>query len=485
MRVKFRCCDDRMNLSILSCVEFRFYGNESNVADGIAPVLVSFNNIRVSSPFNILERGSDDSIQYLSVDKDSFNSLKSMVKDPSSEPNKKRLMLATAQILLKNGYFVNKCKMPTTIYVYDSDEHYRYVREFSSESLEYLKYLPKTAKIEENYTVDAQTAGRLDKMANILYHISLNKAILYLFAYFNAFAMSKDNMFGSLYKALCDRRETAKYKPAKTFLDNIRLLSNEYSKARIAITVKEKTRPCITGNHVLKCMEFFLFLSQNFGYQIPQNLKTGFTNKINSLINTIKSVLLSYSRLKSRESLEDRLIEIKASRMPYNITIDDIADDICSTPVGDDSEYFPYMLSAEFLPGLIANMATIIVYKDKNSDFTNGHKRLVYNLLDRLQPLTQNKANFELFADYAGKDNCFPLCEIEREENKDYYYQLYGYYEISPENSLCYLNLAELFNKVVDSPYPYEFTKQALMAKLPEIMPVISTVFCDIPKILC
>lgn len=435
--------------------------------------------MRVSSPFNILERDSDDSIQYLSVDKDSFNNLKSMLKNPDSELNKKRLMLVTAQILLKNGYFVKKCKMPSVVYVYDSDEHYRLCREFSPENLEYLKYLPKTTKVENNYVIDAQTAGRLDKMANILYNISLNKAILYLFTYFNAFVMSKDNSFGSLYKALCDRQETAKYKPTKEFLDNLCLLSNEYYKARIAITVKEKTHPYIS-NYALKRMEFFLFLSQNFGYRIPQNLKTGFTSKINSLINTMKSVFLSYSRLKSGESLEDKLIEMKTSRMPYNTTIDSIADDICSTPVSNDSEYFPYMFSAKFLPNLIANMTTIIGYKDKNSDFTNEHKRLIYNLLDRLQPLIQNKANFELFTDYAVKDNYFPLYEIEREEHFSYYYSQYGYFDkISPVNSLCYLNLAELFNQVTESSYPYEFTKQALMIKLSEIMPVISTAFCD------
>ena len=58
----------------------------------------------------------------------------------------------------------------------------------------YLKYLPKTAKIEDNYTVDAKTAGRLDKMANALYNISLNKAIFNLFNYFSVLAFSKENI---------------------------------------------------------------------------------------------------------------------------------------------------------------------------------------------------------------------------------------------------------------------------------------------------
>ena len=32
---------------------------------------------------------------------------------------------------------------------------------------------------------------------------------------------------------------------------------------------------------------------------------------------------------------------------------------------------------------------------------------------------------------------------------------------------------------MVDSPYPYEFNMQRLVAELPEIMPFISSAFCD------
>ena len=350
----------------------------------------------------------------------------------------------------------------------------------------YLKYLPKTAKIEDNYTVDAKTAGRLDKMANALYNISLNKAIFNLFNYFNVLAFSKENIFGLLRKALCNRQKTAEYKPTKEFLDNLSLLSSEYSKARATIALKEKTHSYLISNFVLKRMGVFLFLSQNFGYQIPQNLKTDFMSKINSLINTMKSVFSSYSMLESEQSLEDRLIAIKIDRIPYNIAIDNIADYICSTPVSNYSKYVSCIFSAEFLLDLIANATTMISYKDKNSDFTdeNSHQDYVYDFCSRLQLLMQDSAKFALFTNNAKKDKYFPLCKISREEDTHYYhYSLYGYYKIPAEDGLCYLNLAELFNQLINLSCPYEFTRQALMAKLPEIMPVISTVFCDIPKI--
>lgn len=476
-------------MNMLSCISFRLDTDRSNIANGIAPVLVSFDNTRISSPFKILERGFDDSVQYLPVDKDSFNSLKSMVKSLDSEPNKKRLMLATAQILFKNGYFVNKRRMPRTIYVYDSDEHYHYMRGFFPENLKYLKRLPKTVKIEDNYTIDAKTAGKLDKMANILYNISLNKAILNLFNYFNIYGFINDNAFDLLYNALVKRRETAKYKPTKEFLHKLNLISNERFKAKIAVSLKEIIHPEIVNN--LRRMEFFLFLSQNFGYRIPQNLKTGFTSKINSLINTAKSVCASYNRFEDGKSLENKLLGLQTEYGSENMMIDNIVENICSTPMSKSSDYSGIIFSDWFLPDLIADESIIIGYNEKvdSSDEEDGSYRQkptdeqIDYFYFRLQPLMQDSAKFALFVDNAKKDPDFPLYERENEGYDKHNCSIYDSYKIVPVNGLCYLNLAEFFNQIVGSSYPYEFTKQIALVKLPEIMPIISTAFCDIPKI--
>ena len=497
MHIEFRSCDWRGTSRVLNCISFRFDTNKSNVANGVAPVLASFENMWVSSPFNILKRDSDDSIQYLSVDKDSFNKLKSMVKDPNSEPSKRQLMLATAQILLKNGYFIDKHKIPRTIYVYDSDEHYRYVRGFFPENLKYLKHLPKTVKIEDNYAVDAKTAGKLDKMANVLYKTRLNKAILNLFNYFSIYRYSYtcNNVFSSLYKALLKHQKAAKYKPTKEFLDKLHFISNECSKARVAVALKEIVHPEIVNN--LKHMEFFLFLSQNFGYQIPQNLKTDFTSKISSLINTLKSVFSSYNHFKDGKDLKDKLFMLQTGYDSDKIMIDNIAKDICSMPMNKSSEYSDSSIFSDWvLPDLIAHKPTIIGYNNNKADAIVNYSTEEYNFYwdkhnderidyfcSRLRPLMQNSEKFALFASNVKKDPNFPLYEQENEGYNRHNYSLYDHYEITLENSLCYLNLAEFFNQVVDSPYPYEFTKQAVLVKLPEIMPFISTAFCDIPKI--
>ena len=451
MRIKFRCCDDRSRMNILSCIEFRFDTDKSNIANGIVPALVSFNNTRVSSPFNTLERGFDDSAQYLPVDKDSFNSLKSMVKDLDSEPNKKRLMLVTAQILLKNGYFVNKRRMPRTIYVYDSDEHYHYMRGLFPKNLKYLKHLPKTVKIEDNYTIDAKTARKLDKMANILYVISLNSAILNLFSYFNTYGFINNNAFNLLYNALTKRRKTAKYKPTKEFLDKLHLISNERFKAKIAVSLKEIVHPEIVNN--LSRMEFFLFLSQNFGYQIPQNLKTDFTSKINSLINVVKSVCASYNRFEDGKSLENKLLGLQTEYGSENMMIDNIVENICSMPMSKSSDYSGVMFSDCFLPDLIANESIIISYNDKvdssdeedDSYRQNPNDEQIDYFYFRLQPLMRDSAKFALFADNVKKDPDFPLYERENEGYDRHNCSIHDYFKIIPVNGLCYLNLAEFF----------------------------------------
>lgn len=494
-----------MESLVLNCVRLRFDFNDSNVANGVAPVHASLVKRRVNDPFC-----RNDAIQYLPVDKASFNSLESMVKSVDSEPSKRRLMLSISQILLKTSYFIDKRRLPSIIYVYDYGEHYYYVKQICSpKNLKCLNRLPKAAKIEDNYVIDAKTARKLDKMANILHKISLNHAIYSLFNDFLSARVccSKKNVFSLLHDALLERQKTAKYKPNKVFLDNLVLLAREYSAAKNYKHKLTKAKSCFTNIACLKRMEFFLLLSQNFGYRIPQRLKTSFQNKVNTVINAIRLVFSSYSRLINGDSLEHMMILDNIA--PFETAISRIAEYVCDTPATPVSEIlqspayscemFPICFSNEFI---VSDQFTIIGYKCKSMNvklinLTNKHCNYalycdnrfscekVKNLCERLRPIVSDGAKYSLFCNNAMKDPDFPL--FERAEFVDgydaYYYEKHGYYSIFPENSLCYLNLAKVFDKIAGSDYPYEFTRQALIAKLPEIMPFISTAFCDIPEI--
>ena len=497
-------CIDMESL-ILNCVMLRFDLSDSNVANGVAPVHASLVKRRVNGPLY-----RNNTIQYFPVDKASFNSLESMVKNIDSEPSKRQLMLNIGQILLKTSYFIDKCKMPSIIYVYDYGKHYYYMKQLCSpKNLKHLERLPKATKIEDNYVVDAKTAGKLDKMANILHKISLNHAVYNLFNEFLSARVlcSKKNVFSLLHDALLKRQKTAEYKPTKAFLDNLTLLSKEYSAAKNYKHKLTKAKSCFTNIACLKRMEFFLLLSQNFGYRIPQKLKTSFQNKVNTIINGIRLVFSSYSRLINGDSLEHMMILDNIA--PFETAIDRIAEHICATPATPVSEIlqssayscevFPVCFSNEFI---VSDQFTIIGYRCNSMNvklinLTNKHCNYalycdnrfscekVRNLCERLRPIMPDSAKHSLFCNNAMKDPDFPL--FEREEFVDgyddaNYYEKHGYYSIFLENSLCCLNLAKIFDKIADSDYPYEFTRQALMAKLPEIMPFISTAFCDIPE---
>lgn len=159
-----------------------------------------------------------------------------------------------------------------------------------------------------------------------------------------------------------------------------------------------------------------------------------------------------------------------------------LANQICSAPMSK-SEYSGIMFSPEYLQDSITTDPTVIGYNYNNNYYYyyEGNPKLagIEDFLYHLNPFVENKSIIEKLR----LDDDFPFYERKKEGYNGFYYCLYSHYKINPEDSLCYLNLAELFNQMANSPYPYEFNKQILMSKLPEILPFISTCFCDIPQL--
>lgn len=169
-----------------------------------------------------------------------------------------------------------------------------------------------------------------------------------------------------------------------------------------------------------------------------------------------------------------------------------MAERIRSVPMSK-SEYSGMLFLSEHLQDAIANNTTAIGCNYNNSKNNcdeadnnyycyedNSKPARTEDFFRRLSPIIKNKSIIEKLK----LDEDFPFYEYEKVGYNERYYRLHGYYKVNPTDSLCYLNLAELINQIADSPYPYEFNKQAFMSKLPEIQPfLLSTCFCNIPQL--
>lgn len=117
-------------------------------------------------------------------------------------------------------------------------------------------------------------------------------------------------------------------------MNNLKMLANEHVKVlKYFKKLKELGGYPSPGIYIyLKKMEMFLLLSENFGYQIPQNLKDAFKNKINMLISAMKTVFASYNHIE---------LEHKLSCVGPNTSkdINEIAENICSTLINENAEY--------------------------------------------------------------------------------------------------------------------------------------------------
>lgn len=437
---------------LINSIRIDFEKGISNVAKGIIPAKTYKEYIKLDEPFFNLD---DKSIQYVGVDDESFKKLENINENP----------YYITQILIKNDYFLKNCRLPRIIYVYPYPQYCYYMKGFFPENIKYLKLLPSPITIEDNYIVDEKTSRKLDNLADELAKISLNKAI---FNIFDGFPYPF-NIFNTLYKFLKEQQKNSGYELDKDFLNNILIFSKTYKNSIIFFDKK-----------YFKKMEIFLFLSQKFGYKIPQKYKDNFKNTINPIISNLKSVL-SYC-----DNFEKVLCEAVTDG-----EIMTLANQIYSSPMSmNKSEYSGVIFSFEHLQDSITDSPTVIGYNYNNNYYDeidnnyygyedNSKLARKEDFLYHLSPLIENKSIIEKLK----LDDDFPLYEHRQEGYNERYYRLHNYYNIRSTDSLCYLNLAKFFNQIANSPYPYEFNKQILLSKLPEIMPFISTCFCDIPQL--
>lgn len=499
----------------LGYVELNIYGrDESNVANGIAPVLAKYFNFdRWNPPAmpDIIANCSNSTTPYFLAEDESFIALKNMVEHiDDSKCNKRELMLAVAQIILRSGCFINKCRLPEIIYVISYDKYCDFIKEYYPDNVKYFSSLPAPVNIKNAFSIDKSTSIKLDKVAKLLFEVSLNKAVFNLFEDFLAYSENgskEENVFGLLHESLIRKLKAAKYMPDDKFMSELLLLSNEY------ITNEKSVKKNVSANNplrrpsYLKTMEFFLLLSQDFGYQIPQDLKIRFKNKINLILNTIKSVLSNYNNIKLADKICDISVDVLKKCDPMSddftsisINIDAISELIISTPVNkicESVDLSNLVRSFRFdnPQDFIANDFTIInyscsdddanrdsdIYSNEDDEWFWSRKDKVKDFMKRLQPLMPQKA--KNFIENIMNDFDFPLYENFKYGYRHKYYLQNGYYNISSENSVCYLNLINILSLMANSPYPYEFVSQTINNKLPEIMPFISTAFCDISGI--
>lgn len=486
----------------LGYVEVNIYGrDESNVANGIAPVLAKYFNFdRWNPPAmpDIIANCSNNTTPYFLVEDESFIALKNMVEHiDDSRFNKKELMLAVAQIILRSGCFINKCRLPEIIYVISYDKYCDFIKEYYPDSVKYFSSLPTPVNIENTFAIDKLTSIKLDKVAKRLFEVSLNKAILNLFEDFMVYSENgskEENVFGLLYESLIRKLKAAKYMSDDKFMGELLLLSNEYV---IAEKHASANNPLCRPSY-LKTMEFFLLLSQDFGYQIPQDLKIRFKNKINLILDTIKSVLSNYNNIKLADKICAISVDVLKKCDPMSddftstpINIDAISELIISTPVNkicESVDLSNLVRSFRFdnPQDFIANDFTIInynspddsdIYSNEDDEWFWSRKDKVKDFMKRLRPLMPQKA--KNLAENIMNDSNFPLYENFKYGYRHKYYLQNGYYNISSENSVCYLNLINILSLMANFPYPYEFISQIINNKLPEIMPFISTAFCD------
>lgn len=486
----------------LGYVELNTYGrDESNVANGIAPVLAKYFNFdRWNPPAmpDIIANCSNNTTPYFLVEDESFIALKNMVEYiDDSRFNKRELMLAVAQIILRSGCFINKCRLPEIIYVISYDKYCDFIKEYYPDSVKYFSSLPSPVNIKNTFVIDKSTSIKLDKVAKRLFEVSLNKAILNLFEDFLVYSENgskEENVFGLLYESLIRKLKAAKYMPDDKFMGELLLLSNEYV---IAEKHASANNPLCRPSY-LKTMEFFLLLSQDFGYQIPQDLKIRFKNKINLILDTIKSVLSNYNNIKLADKICAISVDVLKKCDPMSddftstpINIDAISELIISTPVNkicESVDLSNLVRSFRFdnPQDFIANDFTIInynspddsdIYSNEDDEWFWSRKDKVKDFMKRLQPLMSQKA--KNLAENIMNDSDFPLYENFKYGYRHKYYLQNGYYNISSENSVCYLNLINILSLMANFPYPYEFISQIINNKLPEIMPFISTAFCD------
>lgn len=452
----------------------------------------------------------DASRHYIALDKDSFNKLKLGVsvahrQKGSSYSNGKMALNIITQAMLKNSIIPNYSdfKHPTEIYFFS----YHAVK--SAECVKYLKTFIPTTEISENYVVDDDMRLKLDKMAAILADFELKTMVLNVFKHCNSIIgyydclMEEDNgcysynkiagtnLFKLLYNRLTERYNTGKYAKNK-------IIEGFYSKLNTIVeyydnsvkVFENKDYKALLTDEILKIMELFLFSCQKWGYSIPEKHTRRVQTTITTLISYIKSMFSDYLELEFKiaeicsdaNSNRSVIIEDKLKKK-----IDDLAyycqktsyDPSLVGKIGKTKAYSGNVLKDNNLLHLcIERKYNTLCYgqdNDMGDTFFKNICRRVWAPLRTVVNIKDSNIIDNLEADFAD----FQLFYTEHKHNV-----LYRDYDNSnAQNYLCFYNLARLFQQFGDSPYPYEYNKQAVIAKMPEILPFISTAFCNVPKI--
>ena len=446
---------------------------------------------------------------YIALDKDSFNKLKLGVsvvhrQKGSNYSNGKMALNIITQAMLKNGIIPNysDLKHPTEIYFFS----YHAVK--SAECVKYLKTFVPTTEISENYVLDDDMRLKLDEMSAILADFELKTMVLNVFKHCNSIIgydnclMKEDNgcysynkiaginVFKLLYNSLTERYNTGKYAKNKIiegFYDKLSTIVEYYDNS--VSVFENKDYKALLTDEILKIMELFLFSCQKWGYSIPEKHIRKVQTTITTLISYMKSMFSDYLELEfqiaeicsdvnSRSVINEDELKKRIGALAYYCQKASYDPNLVGK-IGKTRVYSGNVLKDDNLPHLCVDRKyNTLCYgqEDDMSDaFFKNISRRVWEHLRTVVSIKDPNIIDNLEADFAD----FQLFYTEHKYNVIYR----DYDNSNAQNYLCFYNLARLFQQFGDSPYPYEYNKQAIMAKMPEILPFISTAFCNVPKV--
>lgn len=446
---------------------------------------------------------------YIALDKDSFDRLKlgisvSHRRSGNNYSNGKLALNIITQAMLKNSIIpdYSDSKHPTEIYFFS----YHAVK--SSECVKYLKTFVPITEISENYTIGDDVRLKLDKMAAVLADFELKSMVLNVFKHCNSIidhdsrVMEEDNgcysykrvaginVLKLLYNRLTDCYNSGKYAKNKTiegFYDKLGTIVDYYDNS--VEIFENRDYKALLADEILKIMELFLFSCQKWGYSIPQEHICKIQTTITTLINYMKSMFSDYLELEFQiaEICSNFNNHSSFNKDKLKKSIDGLAyycQKASYTPslvgkIGKTRVYSGYVLKDDNLPHLCVDKKyNTLCYGQENdmSDaFFKNISRRVWKDVKAMVNIKDASIIDHIEADFTD----FQLFYTEHKYNV-----LYRDYDNSnAQNYLCFYNLARLFQQFGDSPYPYEFNKQTIKTKLLEMLPFISTAFCNVPKI--
>lgn len=456
------------------CIKFDF-GNSGNIYYNSAmPYNVKFTKIHLS---DILNHSNFE--HYIALDQDTFYELKLAVSRSgnSYEHTSKALNIAV-QAMLKNSVIPDYTTYQSLTEVY-------FVSYYTIRSVNCIKYLENklpTTKIGEKYVITDSIRQKLDSATDKLARILAENTTINMFNILGkVINLNYVNFFSLLYEKLNSCEKYEKTAENKAFLAKIRVLATVYDNA--VQTVKRSSSQCL-GSEKLKFMEVFLLFCQNFGYKIPDSAVEYVNNTAKTTISLLKSVFSDYPTLEN--SIADRrLYSIDGNNTVKFNSISDAVMAVCASKISQNSEYAGDTLKDENVFALYSPFdSNNICYKKANVERIDRNlsgkmsdlSEHVWKNLRQILNIKDSNTENRLGADFSSFNLFMP-------RDVDTTIAFYGSTAECSRMTLCYYNLAQLFNQLDNSPYPYEYNKQAIMTKIPEILPFLGSIFCKIPRI--